>query len=74
MADTAHHGNPDGTIRLVGLILRGTPHLPGAVCRGRSGLFDEVAWEDAALRAERRREAAALCRSCPTRPACPRAG
>jgi alkylation response protein AidB-like acyl-CoA dehydrogenase len=25
--------DPDGTIRLVGAILRGTPNLPGAACR-----------------------------------------
>jgi len=32
----------DGTIKLVGAILRGTPSLPGAACIGRSELFDEI--------------------------------
>ncbi|MGH3921504.1 MAG: hypothetical protein ACRDTT_01285 [Pseudonocardiaceae bacterium] len=48
--NTAHHGS-DGVVALVGTILRGTPHLPGAACRGSYELFDDVAREDATLRA-----------------------
>ncbi|MGH3800184.1 MAG: hypothetical protein ACRDTD_08660 [Pseudonocardiaceae bacterium] len=32
--------DPGGVVGLVGAILRGTPSLPGATCRGRYGLFD----------------------------------
>ncbi len=63
--------DPDGVVRLVGVILRDTPHLPGAACRGRFELFDDVAREDPALRAARLRAAAALCLGCPARPAYP---
>ncbi len=45
--------DPDGVIRLVGKILRGVPSLPLAACRGRSELFDDVAWEDPAGRTAR---------------------
>ncbi|MGH3802136.1 MAG: hypothetical protein ACRDTD_18775 [Pseudonocardiaceae bacterium] len=61
--------DPDGVVRLLEAILFDLPRLPGAACRGRFDLFDEVAREDPALRAER--AAAALCLGCPARPACP---
>ncbi len=44
--------DPDGTVRLVGAILRGTPSLPGAACRGRHELYNDVVREDPATRAD----------------------
>lgn len=35
--------DPDGVVRLLCKVLAGVPHLPGAACRGRYELFDEVA-------------------------------
>ncbi|MGH3896793.1 MAG: hypothetical protein ACRDTA_00785 [Pseudonocardiaceae bacterium] len=60
--NTTHRG-PDGTVRLIGAILRGTPSLPGAACIGRHELFDDVAQEDPATRRERLDAAAELSRS-----------
>ena len=60
----------DGSIKLLGVILRGVPNLPGAACQGHHELFEDVAHEDPVLRAQRVATAARLCRSCPERPAC----
>lgn len=45
------------------VILRGTPKLPGALCRQRPGLFDGDTEDDV-------EQAAALCRRCPERQPC----
>ena len=50
-------------IEAVAAILRGTPRLPGALCRDRSEIFD-AADEDTASRA------AAICQHCPALQAC----
>ncbi len=73
---TLHTVDPDGTIKLVGAILRGTPSLPGAACRGRHELFDEIPGQPnrrgvAEILAQRRTAAAALCSQCPVRARCP---
>jgi hypothetical protein len=64
--------DPDGVIRLVGAILRGTPSLPGAACRGRYELHDEIPGQPtrrgvAEILQQRRTAAAALCQRCPVR-------
>jgi WhiB family transcriptional regulator, redox-sensing transcriptional regulator len=49
------------------------PHLPGARCRGRTGLFDRTVPGGAASRgdgARARREARQLCATCPALQAC----
>lgn len=60
---------------LVAAIVRCVPSLPGAACVGRWELFDEVAGARGPERRELERQwlerAAALCRRCPARPACP---
>ncbi len=45
--------DPDGTVRLVGAILCGTPSLPGAACRGRHELYDEIPGQSREARAQR---------------------
>jgi hypothetical protein len=55
--------DPDGTIRLLGAVLRGIPNLPGAACSGRHQLFDTVPLEDPVTRAQRLPEAGRLCRN-----------
>lgn len=50
-------------IELTVAVLRGTPRLPGALCTGRSELFDGDT-DDTADRA------AQLCRRCPARAPC----
>ena len=65
--------DPDGTVRLLGVILAGAPSLPAAGCRGRYDLFDDVPGRGPELHAQERQRlelAAALCRTCPARPAC----
>ncbi|MGH4012208.1 MAG: hypothetical protein ACRDTH_29285 [Pseudonocardiaceae bacterium] len=67
--------DPDGTVRLLGVILAGAPSLPGAVCRGRYDLFDEVPAgrgpERALAEQERLQAAARVCGGCRARFACP---
>jgi hypothetical protein len=66
----------DGTIMLVTAILRGTPSLPGAACRGEHELYDDVPGQSHRSHMLRRENFAAsliLCRGCPVRPACPAA-
>lgn len=63
--------DPDGVARLVGVILAGAPSLPGAACRGRYDLFDEVPDRDPErhlLQRQRLELAAELCCGCPARP------
>ncbi|MCV7285354.1 WhiB family transcriptional regulator [Mycolicibacterium wolinskyi] len=48
----------DGWIDLVAAIVRGTPALPGALCRGQADLFD-AQWSSTAS------AAAELCHMCP---------
>ncbi|KAA1248763.1 hypothetical protein F0Q45_18765 [Mycobacterium simiae] len=50
-------------VELTAAILRGTPRLPGALCRGRTELFDADDEETAAC-------ATALCRRCPDKQPC----
>ncbi|HME16033.1 MAG TPA: WhiB family transcriptional regulator [Mycobacterium sp.] len=50
-------------VEAVAAILRGTPRLPGALCRQRAGLFDGDDNQDA-------RDAAELCGHCPAREPC----
>jgi len=50
-------------VDLIAAALRGTPKLPGALCRQRSELFDGDRDQDA-------REAAELCGDCPAREPC----
>lgn len=50
-------------VDLCAAILRGTPKLPGALCRRRAELFDGDDDQDA-------REAAELCGRCPARMPC----
>jgi WhiB family transcriptional regulator, redox-sensing transcriptional regulator len=50
-------------IELTAAILRGTPRLPDALCRGRVELFDADDEETAS-------RAAAVCRRCPARQPC----
>ncbi len=50
-------------VELTAAILRGTPKLPGALCRRRSDLFDGADDQDA-------RDAAELCGRCPAREPC----
>lgn len=72
--DTARHGAHHWSVDLPALLddLHHMPRLPGARCRGRSGLFDRtvpgVASRTEAARA--RREALRLCRDCPALRAC----
>ncbi|HSL07756.1 MAG TPA: hypothetical protein VK887_07220 [Pseudonocardiaceae bacterium] len=68
--------DPDGTVRLLGVILAGAPSLPGAACRGRWELFDDVPGRDPERHAQQRQRlelAAGLCRTCAAWPACPAA-
>ncbi len=55
--------DPNGTIKLVGAILRGTLSLPGAACRGRYELYDEVPGQSRGARAQRCELAASSPRS-----------
>jgi WhiB family transcriptional regulator, redox-sensing transcriptional regulator len=50
-------------LELTAAILRGTPKLPGALCRRRTELFDGHNDEDT-------RAAAELCGRCPARKPC----
>lgn len=50
-------------VDLTAAILRGTPRLPGALCRGRADLFDSDNDRDAL-------DAAELCGRCPSREPC----
>lgn len=50
-------------IELTAAILRGTPRLPDALCRGHVELFDADSEETAT-------RAVALCRQCPDRQPC----
>lgn len=63
--------NPDGTVRLLSVILAGTPSLPDAVCRARPGLFDDRhERETREQRRERLDAAAAVCWRCPELAVC----
>jgi hypothetical protein len=66
--------DPDGVIRLVGVILVGVPSLPLAACRGQDPrLFDpdRLDGELVAARIERRQLAREICDGCPERRRCP---
>jgi hypothetical protein len=52
-----------GEIALIGKVLRGTPSLPRAVCKGRSELFDGDTDDDAF-------DALEICARCPELAAC----
>jgi WhiB family transcriptional regulator, redox-sensing transcriptional regulator len=52
-----------GWVDLIAEVLRGTPRLPGALCRQRSELFDGDDDQDA-------HQAAELCHWCPAREPC----
>ncbi len=41
--------DPNGTIKLLGVILRELPNLPGAACQGHHQLYEDVAFEDPVL-------------------------
>lgn len=66
--------DPDGTIKLLGVILRGLPNLTGAACHGRHELFDELTGRLSPRVRELQRQrdslAVEMCRGCPARPAC----
>jgi hypothetical protein len=62
--------DPNGTIKLLDVILRGLPNLPDAACQGHHQLYEDGAREDPVLRAQRVATAARLCRSCPQQVAC----
>lgn len=67
--------DPEGTIQLLTEIVRGVPSLPGAACRGRHELYDELPAgrgpERAAAEQERVAAAVMVCCGCPARSACP---
>jgi hypothetical protein len=50
------------------------PELPGAACKGRGGLWDDIVdGETVRRRTERHEKAQAICADCPVRAACLRA-
>jgi transcription factor WhiB len=50
------------------------PELPGAACKGRGGLWDDIVdGETTGQRTERHEKAQAICAACPARAACLRA-
>lgn len=63
--------NPDGVVALLGQVVAGIPSVPGAACRGRPGMFDDVVVGETHDQQRGRFDAAlAMCRDCDAQAAC----
>lgn len=63
--------DPEGSMRLLGRVLRGVAMLPGAKCRGRHHLFDPAGRHECdEVVAARHDQAIGLCQTCPVLDAC----